>query len=195
MSQNNRPNLAGWAAILTAIATLITAIGFPNYFLHIVGKLNPNKVPQPISWNGVYGDYRKDLNNQKGFKPYIATEEIELIFSENEVIGKSKATGAGSNAQRWEQSGYKKNDFIVFAYQRVDENVPGIGTYFLERQGDDSDTYVGYWEGLDCNVKNIIHCPYVLSKDSVEDINKDFQQYLQTPCEEVGSPSSFSSCS
>jgi hypothetical protein len=32
MSQDNKPNLAGWAALITAIAALITAIGFPNFF-------------------------------------------------------------------------------------------------------------------------------------------------------------------
>ena len=31
MSGNNQPNLTGWAAILTAIATIITAIGFPDF--------------------------------------------------------------------------------------------------------------------------------------------------------------------
>ncbi|MDJ0590807.1 MAG: GUN4 domain-containing protein [Pleurocapsa sp. MO_226.B13] len=36
MSQNNSPNLAGWAAIIAAIAALITAIGFPNFFPDLV---------------------------------------------------------------------------------------------------------------------------------------------------------------
>ena len=36
MSGNNRPNLAGWAAILTAMAAIITAIGFTDFFPDLV---------------------------------------------------------------------------------------------------------------------------------------------------------------
>lgn len=39
MSRNNSPNLAGLAAIITAIAALITAIGFPNFFPALVKDL------------------------------------------------------------------------------------------------------------------------------------------------------------
>lgn len=46
MSENNQPNLAGWAAILTAVAAIITAIGFPAFFPDLAkqffGSNNPN---------------------------------------------------------------------------------------------------------------------------------------------------------
>ena len=41
MSQDNKPNLAGWAALITAIAALITAIGFPNFFPDLVKTYLP----------------------------------------------------------------------------------------------------------------------------------------------------------
>jgi hypothetical protein len=39
MSGNNQPNLAGWAAILTAIAAIITAIGFPSFFPNLITQI------------------------------------------------------------------------------------------------------------------------------------------------------------
>ncbi len=39
MSKTNDPNLMGWAAIITALATLITAIGFPSILPDLARQL------------------------------------------------------------------------------------------------------------------------------------------------------------
>jgi hypothetical protein len=43
MSETNNPNLVGWAAIITAIAALITAIGFPSFFPDLVKNSLPSE--------------------------------------------------------------------------------------------------------------------------------------------------------
>jgi hypothetical protein len=187
--------LTAIAATLTAIAAVLTSIGAPDFFPDIakrigLGSLTPKDEEQPKTkpaiWYGLYRDFKEDPNNSGKFIPYLATEEIELTFSENKVTGKSKATGIDNQEQRWEQSGYKQHDFLVFAYQRVNEeneDVPGIGTYFLKRYGNDGKTYVGYWEGLNCEMNKIVHCPYVLSTANASSIQDDFNSYLQKQCQ------------
>jgi hypothetical protein len=49
MSQDNKPNLAGWAALITAIASLITAIGFPVLFPDLVKRFLPPVLPFKIN--------------------------------------------------------------------------------------------------------------------------------------------------
>lgn len=56
MSQDNQLNLAGWAAIITAIAALITAIGLPNFFPNLVNRfllqeqpVTPKSQEQPVT--------------------------------------------------------------------------------------------------------------------------------------------------
>lgn len=198
--------LTGIAGVLTALATLFTSIGAPEFFPDKakkigLGFLTPENVEQPTTptttWNGVFHQFEKDINNPREFVSKIATEKVKLAFSETKVTGKSEATGTSpSNPKGWEQSGYKKGNYLVLAYQRIEEGIPGIGTYFLERDGGGNNTYVGYWEGLDCNLKTIVHCPYVLSKDDVNSIKKDFKNHLNTPCETINSPgnSNITSC-
>jgi hypothetical protein len=45
MSQDNKPNLAGWAALITAIAALITAIGFTDLIPVLVKRFLPSEEP------------------------------------------------------------------------------------------------------------------------------------------------------
>jgi hypothetical protein len=201
MSQNKKIHwtvkIGALAGLFTALAGLIVAIDqlFPDLGSILLEKINISKASEPTTWNGVFQQFEEDTDNPENFKSVVNSEEMELIFSRTKVTGTVKATGTDVNTQKvWEQSGYRKGDFLVLSYQRTDESVPGIGTYFLERQGGDSDTYIGYWEGLDCDVKSIVHCPYVLSQGNVKDIKKDFKKHLQTPCEKINSSSNFSSC-
>ena len=39
MSKTTKFDLAGWAAIITAIAALITSIGFPNFFPDLIKNI------------------------------------------------------------------------------------------------------------------------------------------------------------
>jgi hypothetical protein len=47
--EDKKPDLAGWAAVLTAVAALITAIGFPNVFPDLVKRFSPESSPESTS--------------------------------------------------------------------------------------------------------------------------------------------------
>ena len=206
-TQAKSPNggtLTGIAGVLTALAAVFTSIGAPEFFPVQakkigLGFLTQENVEEPTAqattWNGVFQHFEKDTENRGDFVSKIATEKVQLAFSGTKVTGKSEATGtSSSNPKGWEQSGYKKGNYLVLAYERIEKDIPGIGTYFLERNGSGNNTYVGYWEGLDCDVKSIVRCPYVLSKDDVNRIKGDFKDHLKTSCEKINSPGDFSSC-
>ena len=64
MSGNNQPNLAGWAGILTAIAAIITAIGFSDFFPDLVKQL----LGQNNS-NSIITNQNRDLSNEPSLEP------------------------------------------------------------------------------------------------------------------------------
>ncbi|MEM8806865.1 MAG: LCCL domain-containing protein [Cyanobacteria bacterium P01_G01_bin.38] len=47
--EDKKPNLAGWAAILTAVAALITSVGFPDFFPDLVKRFVPESSSESTS--------------------------------------------------------------------------------------------------------------------------------------------------
>lgn len=77
MSQNNRPNLTGWAAIITSIAALITAIGLPDSFWERLLNNPSGNLQQE------YIDLRKLLTHKKYKEADEKTNEILLQITGN----------------------------------------------------------------------------------------------------------------
>ena len=95
MNQNNSPNLAGWASIITAIAALITAIGFPNFFPDLVKRFLPkDSIRNYRSYENVFqsNDRIKSMTQTEGngycrnlFTQLKSTDDLGGGFDPNEV--------------------------------------------------------------------------------------------------------------
>jgi hypothetical protein len=83
MSQDNKSNLAGWAALITAIAALITAIGFPVLFPDLVNKflLTDKPVPPKQSDNPVPSP-PVSPNSENTLKPL---KDLEITVKDSET--------------------------------------------------------------------------------------------------------------
>ena len=67
MSQTNNSNLIGWAAIITAFASLITAIGFPSLFPDLARQLwlKDNSTTENQDINSQNGKGNSSISTQK----------------------------------------------------------------------------------------------------------------------------------
>ena len=86
MSQNNSPNLAGWAAIITAIAALITAIGFPNFFPDLVKQYLPQEKPLPKAKNNNSTSSNTNKEEPKPSIPNVGDNPVPLPGSDKNPI-------------------------------------------------------------------------------------------------------------
>lgn len=100
MSQDNKLNLAGWAALITAIAALITAIGFPVLFPALVERFfsPPNPVPSPP----VPPNHRETLKPLEDLviivkdsetKQTLDNADIEINYKKGIIPGKTLDNG------------------------------------------------------------------------------------------------------
>lgn len=90
MSGNDQPNLAGWAAILTAIAAIITAIGFPAFFPDLAKQFfgRDNSNPTITDQNGDLSNStnRKSQNNSEQDKESNNLPEVRANNNDKFVV-------------------------------------------------------------------------------------------------------------
>lgn len=96
--------------------------------------------------------------------PHRTMEDIvRLTFKEGVVSGTRKGKREGNDLE-WEISGYLRHEVIVLAYRTVGPQGRGFGTQLMVAQDNLSEVYVGYLEGRECVINEIVKYPYILVK-------------------------------
>lgn len=123
MSGNNQPNLAGWAAILTAIAAIITAIGFPAFFPDLAKQFfgQDNSNPTITDQNGDLSNSTNPESQNNSEQDQESTNLPEVRANNNDkfvVIDDVKFESLGC-----QKSSQKIKCAVLATNQAVDRNL------------------------------------------------------------------------
>lgn len=89
----------------------------------------------------------------------ITEDVVHLTFKDGVVSGISEGQGL-----RWENSGYLRDGVLVLAYRTAGPHGRGFGTHLMMNQDGYGKVYVGYVEGRECVINQIVKYPYILVK-------------------------------
>lgn len=131
-------------------------------------------------WIGI--SYQIDNKNLPATRPLdlskaphtITTDVVHLTFNNGIVSGTTEG-------QRftWENTGYLRDGTLVLAYRTAGPTGRGFGTYHLVDQEGLGDVYVGYMEGRECVIEQIVKYPYILvrGKPGSREVDSAKQKY------------------
>ena len=128
----------------------------------ISNQIDSERLPseRPVDWTKV---------------PHRMTEDIvRLAFKDGAVSGTSEGQGFV-----WENSGYLRDGVLVLAYRTAGPHGRGFGIHLLVDRKGVGEVYVGYLEGRDCSINEIVKYPYILvkGKPGSREVDSARQQY------------------
>lgn len=178
--------------VLVAIASAAITAFFSNYneiepFLKEAFS-SSGTVTVTGTWTGTYRDLGINFADGR-----LMSENIELHQKSGTDIIVGTAQTSESIRRKWDLKGtiYRSwqddavGPFIVLSYRSADDRA-SIGSYVIEQQLEGPKNYIeykGYWLGYDPDLKKIIACPYVLSRDpSTDEVMTRFKNWLSQAC-------------
>ncbi|MEK6743022.1 MAG: hypothetical protein AABZ15_05415 [Nitrospirota bacterium] len=162
-------------AVIGLLGALITNIDrlYP-VFVEIAGLKQPSAIVG--EWNGVFREYDSTTK-----KEMISSEFVLFKERGSHISGMVKTSALGK-VRDWTYSGVYKNSMLVMRYEHSDPEIKGVGTGVLE--GDPKLGFLkGYWLGYDKGRKQLVACPYILTKenDLAQVVNKN-KEWLEREC-------------
>lgn len=130
----------------------------------------------PVIWYGVYRDTPN--TNSPG---RVLVEGLSM-WEKNERF-RGHASTLDNPSESWKLNGTFESDreYLLLRYQITQSTNFGAGTYVLKRDKTETNTYFGYWFGIDRTLKEVVCFPYVLSQYSPDQAKIKFEEYLNRP--------------
>lgn len=124
-------------------------------------------------WMAIIREY-----SPKDGKENTSKEFLDLTSRGSKILGKDRNV---DNSRRWNLSGFYKNSVLVLNYVDQIETSKSIGSYVAEANPDGK-TFKGYWLGYDRDLKMMVACALILTKENASNVETAHRDYLERPC-------------
>ena len=153
--------------VMALVIVIVSSFGALAAYLNVARDQDKlissyHLVGEPEKWKAVIQDL-----DESG-KPKISTETLTLFYSGKFVVGWAEDDAEKNDEgkpYRWRLSGYKAAGQLVLSYLTDKPDPHGIGTYTFREYGKD---YVGHWMGVPWVGAEIVRCPGLLIKGTVD---------------------------
>jgi len=172
---SKKPWVSIVVALITGVLTNFDRIVPGIQAMVMSPAVRSNKVAG--QWNGIFREYDPAKKGET-----ITYDTMQLEKRGESVSGKM-GTPADGEVRAWEVAGIFKHSMLALTYLSSDPEIRSVGSIVLQgRPGEDS-VLKGYWLGYDRDRRQLLTCPYVLTRRTdTEEVKKENAAWLGAPC-------------